>query len=169
MKPKLYILSGLPASGKSTLAKLLAQKLKAVYIRVDTIEQGLRDLCSYKVSSEGYRLAYRIVSDNLRMGSDVIADSCNPWELTRNEWNTVAQQADSDFQNIEIICSAADEHLQRVRQRQSEIPGLRLPTWEEIQNREYHPWDRNARIQIDTSGKSIDHSLNELWESLTNL
>ena len=35
----LYIFSGLPGCGKSTVAKMLSEKLKAVYLRVDTIEQ----------------------------------------------------------------------------------------------------------------------------------
>ncbi|WP_419831505.1 AAA family ATPase [Endozoicomonas atrinae] len=49
-----YIFSGLPASGKSTLAQLLSKHLTAMYIRIDTIEQGLRDLCSLKVEGESY-------------------------------------------------------------------------------------------------------------------
>lgn len=44
-KLMLYIFAGLPGSGKSTLAKKLAQKLGATYLRIDTIEQGLRDTC----------------------------------------------------------------------------------------------------------------------------
>ncbi|HHP0493126.1 TPA: AAA family ATPase, partial [Vibrio harveyi] len=76
--PTLYIFSGLPASGKSTLAKLLAARVGAMYVRVDTIEQGLRDLCHFKVEGEGYRLSYRIIRDNLELGLSCIADSCNP-------------------------------------------------------------------------------------------
>jgi predicted kinase len=41
--PTLYIFSGLPGSGKSSLAKLLACERHAVYLRIDTIEQGLRE------------------------------------------------------------------------------------------------------------------------------
>lgn len=84
--PVLYIFSGLPASGKSTLAKLLARKIGAMYLRVDTVEQGLRDLCNVKVEGEGYRLSYRVIRDNLELGVSCIADSCNPIELTRQEW-----------------------------------------------------------------------------------
>ena len=40
--PTLYIFAGLPASGKTTLAQLLAVELKAVHLRIDTIEQALR-------------------------------------------------------------------------------------------------------------------------------
>jgi predicted kinase len=88
--PTLYIFSGLPGSGKTTLARLVAQKLHSAYLRIDTIEQGLRDLCSVDVQGEGYRLAYRIAGDNLRLGVSVIADSCNPIELTRRELERVA-------------------------------------------------------------------------------
>jgi predicted kinase len=73
-EPILYILSGLPGTGKSTLAKNIAKLLRAVYIRADTIEQGIRDLCNYNVVGEGYRLAYRIVEDNLKIGNNVISD-----------------------------------------------------------------------------------------------
>lgn len=76
--PTLYIFSGLPATGKSTLAELLARRLGAAYVRIDTIEQALRDLCSVDVQGEGYRLAYRVAADNLRLGISVVADSCNP-------------------------------------------------------------------------------------------
>jgi len=38
IKPILFILSGLPASGKSTFAKLIAKEYHAIYLRIDTIE-----------------------------------------------------------------------------------------------------------------------------------
>ena len=89
-KPILYIFSGLPGSGKTTLSQRVAQSVHAVYLRIDTIEQALRELCSVEVQGEGYRLVYRIAADNLRVGMSVVADSCNPIELTRREWERVA-------------------------------------------------------------------------------
>lgn len=165
--PTLYIFSGLPASGKSTLAIKLARKLNATFVRIDTVEQGLRDLCNYKVEGEGYRLSYRIARDNLEIGNDVVADSVNPWELTRNEWNEVATTSGAKFVNIEMICSNENEHRDRVETRNVKIEGLKLPTWEEVKNRDYHEWT-DPRIVIDTAGKAVDESLDQLISELKN-
>jgi len=164
-RPILYIFSGLPSSGKSTLAQELAKVTGAVYLRIDTVEQGLRDLCKFKVEGEGYRLSYRIAQDNLNLGISVIADSCNPVELTRREWNEVAIKSNANFINIEVVCSNTSEHQERVENRKSNVDGLKLPTWKDIENREYRSWDTD-RIRIDTSGKSTDESVKDLFAAL---
>ncbi len=164
-KPCLLIFSGLPGAGKSTLARAVAKSSGAVYLRIDTIEQALRDLCELDVEGEGYRLAYRLAADNLLLGRDVIADSCNPLELTRREWETVAREADAEFLNIEVVCSDLSEHQQRIESRVSEVPGLVLPTWSEVQAREYHPW-KSDRLILDTAGRSVAESESELLQQL---
>jgi len=163
--PVLYIFSGLPASGKSTLAKLLAAKLGAMYVRIDTVEQGLRDLCNFRVEGEGYRLSYRIIRDNLELGISCISDSCNPIGLTRHEWQEVAESVGAKFVNIETSCSDAYEHEQRVITRKNEVANLTLPDWKQVQNRHYEAWKTDV-IKIDTSGKSIEASFAELIEKL---
>ena len=167
-RPILYIFSGLPGSGKSTLSQWLARQVDAVYLRVDTIEQALRDICSVEVGGEGYRLAYRIASDNLRLGLSVVADSCNPIELTRREWEQVAREAEAASINIEVICSEIGEHRLRVETRASEVAGLRLPTWDEVENREYHDWTVD-RVVVDTAGRSEAQCASDLLSKLSRL
>jgi predicted kinase len=161
----LYIFAGLPGTGKTSLARRLAQKLKAAYLRIDTIEQGLRDLCGVQVQGEGYRLSYRIAADNLKLGIDVVADSCNPIELTRHEWEHVAQEAAAAFVNIEVVCSNVREHRARVESRISDVPGLTLPTWEHVVQRDYRPWSKE-RLVIDTAGRSEAQSAEALFIAL---
>jgi predicted kinase len=152
VKATLFIFSGLPASGKTTLSRLLAKSKGAVYLRIDTVEQALREF-SVDVQEEGYSLCYRIALDNLRLGLSVVADSCNPIELTRRAWERVAGEADADFVNIEVICSGKSEHKKRAEARTADIKGHKLPTWEEIENREYHEW-QSGRTVIDTAGRT---------------
>lgn len=164
--PILYIFSGLPGRGKSTLSQTIARQLSAVHLRIDTIEQGLRDLCSIEVEGEGYRLAYRIAFDNLCVGMSVVADSCNPIELTRREWEQVARDARADYVNIEVVCSEPNEHRLRAETRSAEVPGLKLPTWNEIENREYHDWTVE-RVTVDTAGRSTADSATYLLSQLS--
>lgn len=163
--PRLYILSGLPGTGKTTMAQRMARQLKAMHLRIDTIEQGLRDLCHLEVAGEGYRLAYRIAKDNLRLGLSVIADSVNPWKLTREEWQAVAGDVGAAFVHIEMICSDKREHRRRIEARESDIPGLELPAWKDVVGRDYHEWE-GERVCLDTAGKSIEDAFGELLRLL---
>lgn len=161
----LYIFGGLPGTGKSGLSLELARQRRAVHLRIDTIEQALRD-CGNSISGpEGYIVAYHVAADNLRLGFDVVADSVNPLRITREAWREVAQRSGVPFVEIEVACSNTVEHRKRIESRSTDVPGLRLPTWEDVVNREYEPWDRPHLI-IDTAGQTIEQSLATLQRFL---
>lgn len=161
MTPTLYVFSGLPGAGKTTLSQGLCRAIGAVYVRIDTIEQGLRDLCAYDVQGEGYGLAYRLAADNLRLGQDVVADSCNPISLTRQAWRDIATNTNARCVQIEVVCSDPEEHRKRIETRQSNIPGLALPSWQAVLQREFHAWE-STRWQLDTAGCTPQESLAQL-------
>ena len=163
--PTLFIFAGLPGSGKTVLSQHLARQIGAVHLRIDTIEQALRELCGFNVEGEGYRLSYRIAADNLQLGMDVVADSCNPLELTRREWEQVANENAAQYVNIEVVCSDPVEHRRRVESRGSDIPGLRLPAWHEVETREYHEWTTD-RIIIETAALTVEESCDALMEAV---
>jgi hypothetical protein len=56
---------------------------------------------------------------------------------------------------VELICSDPQEHRSRVEHRVTDIPGLVVPTWRQVLNREYEPWDRDHLV-IDTTASSPD-------------
>lgn len=168
MKNLLYIFSGLPGTGKSVLAKFVSKNFGAVFIRIDTIEQTLRENGIKEVEERGYEIAYNIATDNLTQGLSVVADSVNPLEITRKAWRKVATNTDTKFCEIEIICSDKQEHKQRIESRTSDINGLSLPTWDDVINRNYEPWTKD-RIVIDTAEKSIAESQTELVQRLRDM
>jgi predicted kinase len=164
--PLLIIFGGLPASGKTTIAKDLARQLGATYLRIDTIEQALRESpTASQPINEGYRVAYAVAEDNLRQGRIVIADSVNPIQLSRDAWIGVAHRAHARAVEVEVICSDPQLHRQRVETRSVDIPGLSLPTWEKVISREYEPWERD-HIVIDTAGRSVAESVADLRRAL---
>ena len=161
----LYIFAGLPGTGKSTMARMLSTHMNCTFLRIDTVEQALRDLCAVDVTGEGYQLAYRLAADNLRIGHNVVADSCNPIALTRRDWLQVASDEGCQAINIEVVCTDVVEHQRRVENRPGEVAGLILPTWKHVVEREYDLWDR-AEIQLDTAGSSPAASFDTLLTML---
>jgi predicted kinase len=153
----LIALAGLPGTGKTTLARALARTLPALHLRIDSIEVSLHRAGIVPIDDKGYRIAYAIAEDNLRLGLTVIADSVNPLEVTRKAWVEVAKRAGVFAVEIEIVCSDPEEHRRRIESRTSDIEGLAGPTWQQVVEREYVPCDRMC-ARIDTAGCTIAES-----------
>jgi predicted kinase len=166
----LIIIGGLPGAGKTTIARELARQISAVHIRIDSIEQAIRDSGALwqPINEAGYRAGYAVAEDNLRVGRAVIVDSVNPLAVTRDAWLAVANRAQVSAIEIEITCSDPAEHRQRVETRVSDIAGLRPPTWQEVVTRDYELWNRE-RLVIDTAGQSVDHNVRMLRGALTRI
>ncbi len=161
----LFIFGGLPGTGKSALSSDLARKVGAVYLRIDTIEQALRDEGHELAGPEGYVVAYKIALDNLRLGGKVVADSVNPIGITREAWREVAVAAGAPFTEIEVVCSDRAEHRQRVESREATVPGLSLPTWQAVVEREYEVWEGDVLV-VDTAGQTPAESRRALARML---
>jgi len=161
--PLLVIFSGLPGSGKTTIARELARRLGAVHLRIDTIEQAMVNsgITLSEVPESGYRVGYALAEDNLRLGHIVVADSVNPLRITRDAWRSIADAAGCPAIDVEIVCSDREEHKARVETRTTDIEGLKLPDWQKVQNREYHDW-HIERIVVDTAGRAPESCVDEL-------
>lgn len=165
----LIIFGGLPGTGKTTISKQVAKHLKAVYLRVDTVEQVLKRLhpSSQSIGPEGYLVCYSIAADNLRLGQTVIADSVNPLTVTRRDWRQVAKDNNVKFIEVECTCSDVKTHKNRVETREADITGHNLPTWQDVLHRDYEPWDTNI-LSLDTSKYSVDESVKMILDHIKN-
>jgi predicted kinase len=120
----LVVFAGLPGTGKTTVAQLVARQCGATYLRIDTIEQALRsaNIVTDDIGPAGYVAAYALAEANLRLGQIVVADCVNPVAATRDAWRSVAASASFPMLDIEIICSDPVEHRRRVEGRTVDGP-----------------------------------------------
>lgn len=86
--PTLVVFGGLPGVGKSVIAQALLMQCPAFYLRIDTIEQALRESgeLATEVGPAGYLIAYALAQANLRQDHVVVADCVNPLPVTRASW-----------------------------------------------------------------------------------
>jgi predicted kinase len=173
----LIVFGGLPGTGKTTLAKAVAKKYAAIYLRIDTIEMAIRTAeirtskigvtktRSEDIGPAGYVIAYRVAEENLRLGQVVVADSVNPLQITRESWSLVARNVGVPLVEIEVLCSDPVEHRRRIEGRTPDLDGLPPLTWANVCERTYETWS-TPHIVIDTAGKSVPETERELIDRI---
>ena len=154
------VFAGLPGSGKSALARGVADAIGATYLRIDTIETAIvATLMPYRDNPVGYVVAEWVAADQLSSGRDVVADAVNGVAAARAGWVALAARTGAALRFVEVWCSDVAEHRRRVETREREMPGQGLPTWASVLRRRYEPWppELAGRLVVDNVGDPAGH------------
>jgi predicted kinase len=156
----LVVFGGLPATGKTTIARQIAARRFATYLRIDDVEQAIRTagVLAGDIGPAGYFVANALAASNLSNGLTVIADCVNPVEESRQGWRETATRTQTRILEIEVVCSDPVEHRRRVESRNPDIDGLVLPNWQAVLERNYSPWEEPHLI-IDTANLTPNEAI----------
>ncbi|MEA2584201.1 MAG: hypothetical protein QOF33_2286 [Thermomicrobiales bacterium] len=118
--PRLYVLCGLPFSGKSTLARAMEHRLNLVHVEVDRVhaERGLA--LNGWIPSRGdwiaaYRASYRRLEEALRDGKSVVFDATSYRKIQRRRLRRMA-----DAHRVPTTVVYLDISAQEAQRRRSE-------------------------------------------------
>jgi predicted kinase len=145
---------------QTTIAKILAARLSATYLRIDEIEHALRSAAGFErdIGPAGYAVTNALAASNLAIGRHVVADCVNPVRESREGWRDVASRAGVALIEVEVICSDATEHRRRIEDRLADIAGFELPIWQSVLQHEYEAWPE-PHLVIDTATLKSDEAV----------
>ncbi|MDE3090254.1 MAG: AAA family ATPase [Chloroflexota bacterium] len=164
--PVLFIISGLPGTGKSFLARQISARLAAVIVESDFVRKTLADGKPTYTRDESafvHRVAHVVIEQMLDAGYHVIYDATNLAEEHREK---AYRLADKTGARAIVICTVAPEPVIRARLAKRFVDrdprDLSDADWEvlELLKRELEPV-RRPHLVIDTSG-DIDQALNRI-------
>lgn len=145
--PRLALVTGLPGTGKSTMADVAASELGAAVLAHDWAMSGLRPFPEMQKALDamgrrghrgvGWSILFALARSELRRGRPVVLDGvARAPEVA--EARALAEEEGVPSLVVLTECSVAEMHRDRIEGRERGIPG-----WYELE------WDHVARSRIE--------------------
>jgi len=162
---KLIIFSGLPGTGKSTLAESLGKELGIPVFAKDWLEatllrSGLKATDAERsLGFAGYELLTVLAERQLMLGKSAILDSVAGTQTIRRTWRELAEQYGTSYLVIECVCLDEVLHRSRLQGRERHIPGWHELSWSEVERVKlnYEAWEGD-RLILDMTN-SLEENL----------
>lgn len=162
----LVLITGLPGTGKSTVADHLAKRINAKVLRTDEIRKHL--FTTPKYTNEEKEIVYNalfLTAENLlKAKQNVVVDGTFYKKALRQKVHKVAASAKSSFVIVE--CTAPDEAIARRMVRRLKRGGLSDADYEVYKKikKQYEPIE-SEHIVLNTD-RPLKETLDDLYSAL---
>jgi len=146
----LVIFSGLPGTGKSTLANRLARELRWPLLRIDDVVNNIPENPGVEFWDSQVETLLALTEAQLELGLSVVVDSVF-MNTDRNHAQALAQKYQVHFRPIYTHLSDEKIWEQRLTARYVELNNPTVATWERVKRQREHfrPWKQDTAFFVD--------------------
>lgn len=145
-------MAGLQGAGKSALATALGERLGAVVVSVDALEQAVLNAGiprSFETGLAGYTTAAAVARANLANGLPVVVDAANYVDEGRAFWRSLAAERGAALLWAHVV-TPEGLHRERLEARVRPEAGDIAVEWEDVERRraETEPWSEEDAAHL---------------------
>jgi len=148
---ELIIFSGLPGTGKSTLAMTLARELRYPLLCIDDVIGEVPENAGIPFWDSRVAILLDLLETQLKLRLDVIVDSVF-MNMDRHHAQELARKYNARFLPVYVFISDENVWKERVENRFYELKHPEVATWERIQHQRQHfrKWEPGTALFIDS-------------------
>lgn len=164
----LVIFSGLPGTGKSTLANKLARELRWPLLCIDDVIGEVPEDTGIPFWDSKVQILLRLTEVQLELGLSVIVESVF-MNMDRNHAQELARKYNARFLPIYIYISDDKVWKQRVTSRYDEMNNKDVAIWDRIQHQRerFRDWEPDSALFID-SLNPLDQNYETIFNFVMN-
>ena len=146
----LVIFSGLPGTGKSTLANRLARELRWPLLRIDDVVGDVPENAGIDFWDSRVEILLGLAEAQLELGINVIVDSVF-MNKDRYHARAIADQHQAKFRPIYTFVSDEKIWEERITARYIELNHPDVSTWDQVQHQRNHfrAWESQTALFVD--------------------